>query len=147
MKPAALLLCAALPFAALPAIGQVVIGGGAGVGYGGYGRYMYGGYGPYVIVDPWASVPLVPRSPDTWPACYRYGRCSPADIAAYRYRVDRLERLAPSVPPDAPAQGYPQPSVPPPPPTAELDIRPEFRGASVIREEYRESGRPVDGRQ
>jgi hypothetical protein len=145
-------LTAALSFGAPPASGQVVIGGGAGVVYGGYGPhvgygpYLYGGYAPYAIVDPWAAVPLVPRSPDTWPSCYRYGRCSPADIAAYRYRVDRLERLAPSAPADAPGQDLFRPSGPPPPPTAEEDIRPEYRGASVVKEEYRESGRPIDGR-
>jgi hypothetical protein len=147
MKRTAALFCAALALAAVPAFGQVVVGGGAGAAYGGYGPYVYGGYGPYVIIDPWAGVPLVPRSPDTLPSCYRYGRCSPADMAAYRYRVERIERLAPSAPSDVPAQGHLQPSAPPPPPTAEQDIRPEFRGASVVKEEYRDSGRPIDGRQ
>ena len=147
MKRTAVLLCAALAFAALPAFGQALIRGGVGVGYGGYGPFVYGGYGPYVIVDPWARAPFVPRSPDTWPSCYRYGRCSSADIAAYRYRVERIERLAPSAPSDVPAQGHFQPSAPPPPPTAEQDIRPEFRGSSVVKEAYRDSGRPIDGRQ
>jgi hypothetical protein len=149
---AALALLAAV-LCAGPASGQVVIWGGAGVVYGGYGPYLYGGYlpypygvyGPYAIVDPWAVMPLVPRSPDTWPSCYRYGRCSTADIAAYRYRVDRLERLAPSAPVDAAAPRGPlRPSAPPP--TAEEDIRPEYREASVVREEYRETGRPKIGR-
>jgi hypothetical protein len=145
------LLCAALSFAAPPAFGQVVIGGSAGMVYGGYGAPVYGGpvyggYAPYAIVDPWAAAPLVPRGPDTLPSCYRYGRCSPADMAAYRYRVERLERLAPSAPPDASAHHQSGPFVPPPP-TAEQDIRPEYRGSSVVKEEYRESGRPIDGRQ
>lgn len=96
-----------------------------------------------MIVDPWAAMPLVPRSPDTWPSCYRYGRCSPADLAAYR--VERLERLAPSAPADAPVLDPLQPSGPPPP-TAKEDIRPEFRGVCVAKVEYRESGRPIDGR-
>ncbi len=146
MQRAATLLCAALSFAAQPAFGQVVIGGGAGIVYGGYGPPLYGGYAPYAIVDPWATAPLVPRSPETWPSCYRYGRCSPAEMAAYRYRVERLERLAPAAPPDTSVQHQPGPFVPPPP-TAEQDIRPEFRGSSVVKEEYRESGRPIDGRQ
>ena len=147
MKRTAVLLCAALALAAFPAFGQVVIGGGAGAVYGRYGLYGYGAHGPYVIIDPWAGVPLVPRSPDTLPSCYRYGRCSAADIAAYRYRVERLERLAPSAPSDMSGQGHFQPSVPPPPPTAEQDIRPEFRGSSVVKEQYRDTGGPIDGRQ
>jgi hypothetical protein len=162
MKRTAALLCAALSFAAQPAFGQVAIGGGAGVVYGGgagvvfggYGRYwyrgyapyFYGGYAPYVIVEPWAMAPLVPRIPDALPSCYRYGRCSPADMANYRYRTERLDRLAPTSPPDTAALDRPRPHAPPPP-TAEQDIRPEFRGSSVVREEYRESGRPIDGRQ
>jgi hypothetical protein len=36
---------------------------------------------------------------------------------------------------------------PAPPPAPVEDIRPEYRDSSVVREEYRESGRPVDGRQ
>jgi hypothetical protein len=31
-----------------------------------------------------------------------------------------------------------------PPPTAEDEIRPEYRGSSVVREAYRDSGRPID---
>ena len=151
MQRTAALLCVALSFAAPPALGQVVIGGGAGVvygGYGGYGRYgpyPYGGYAPYVIVDPWATVPGAPRIPDAAPSCYRYGRCSPADVAAYRYRAERLDRLAPAAPPGTEALHLFRPSAPPP--TAVEDIRPEYRGSSVVKEEYRESGRPVDGRQ
>jgi len=146
LKLLAVLLCAALACAAQPASGQVVIGGGAGVWYGGYGPYPYGGYAPYVIIDPWAAGPRVPRNPDTWPSCYRYGRCSAADISAYRHRVERLERLAPSAPPDTAAWQQPRLFVPPPP-TAEEEIRPEYRGSSVMKDEYRESGRPLDGRQ
>jgi hypothetical protein len=158
MRAALALLSAVL--CAGPASGQVVIWGGAGVVHGGYGPYLYGGYrpylyggylpypygayGPYAIVDPWAVMPLVPRSPDIWPSCYRYGRCSTADIAAYRYRVDRLERLAPSAPVDVPPVGPLRPAEPPP--TAEEDIRPEYRAASVVKEEYRETGRPRNGR-
>jgi hypothetical protein len=114
-------------------------------GYGGYGLYPYGAYAPYVIVDPWATVPGVPRIPDAAPSCYRYGRCSPAEVAAYRYRVERLDRLAPSAPPGPEALNSYRP--PAPPPTAVEDIRPEYQGSSVVKDEYRESGRPIDGRQ
>lgn len=151
MDPRPALLCFALSCAVLPASAQVVIGG-AGAMYGGYGpypygAYPYGGYAPYGIADPWAAVPLVPRSPDISPSCYRYGRCSPADLSAYRYRVDRLERLAPSAPPDAGTPDALRHLVPPPPPTPEQEIRPEFQGSGGIKEEYRDSGRPIDGRQ
>lgn len=148
MKCAVALLCAAFLLPAQPAFGQVVIEGGAGVvygGYGGYGLYPYGAYAPYVIVDPWAAAPGVPRVPDATPSCYRYGRCSPAEMTAYRYRVERLDRLAPSAPLETQALNPYRP--PAPPPTAVEDIRPEYRGSSVVKEEYRESGRPIDGRQ
>lgn len=142
MKRTAAVFCAALSFAGQPAFGQVVIGGNAAIVYGGY---PYGVYAPYAIVEPWATVPGVPRIPDAAPSCYRYGRCSPAEVAAYRYRAERLDRLAPAAPPGT---GPPDPFRPPaPPPTAVEDIRPEYRGSSVVKEEYRESGRPVDGRQ
>ena len=148
MKDAIALLCAALSFAAPPAFGQVVIGGNAAIVYGGYpyGMYTpYGVYAPYAIVDPWATVPGVPRIPDAAPSCYRMGRCSPAEVAAYRYRVERLDRLAPAAPPGTEVpEAFRRPA---PPPTAVEDIRPEYRDASVVKEEYRESGRPVDGRQ
>jgi hypothetical protein len=142
MKHTAALLCAALSFAAPPVSGQVVIGGNPAIVYGGY---PYRVYAPYAIVDPWATVPGVPRIPDAAPACYRIGRCSPADVAAYRYRVERLDRLAPAAPPETRA---PDPIRPPsPPPTAVEDIRPEYQGSSMGREEYRKSGRPIDGRR
>jgi len=136
--PRALIL---LAFAALPAHGQVVIGGGV---YGGYAPYPYGPYAPYVIVDPWATIPPA-RVPDVTPACYRYGRCSTAEAAAYRRRAEQLDRLAPAAP-AAPAAVTRSGPGPLPPPTAEQEIRPEFRGASVVREEYRDSGRPIAGR-
>ena len=163
MRRAAVLLAAALGFAPQTVWGQVVIGGSAGMAYGGYGPYPpysgygpplyggyapygYGGYAPYVLIDPWSAAPLAPRSPDALPSCYRYGRCSPAEMAAYRYRVERLDRLAPSAPPDTLVPHASGPYALPPP-TADEDIRPEYRDASVVKEEYRESGRPIDGRQ
>jgi hypothetical protein len=136
MRKTALLVAVASACAAPPAPGQVVIGGG--VGYGIYGP-------PYPIVDPWLLAPAAPRIPGVSPSCYRYGRCSPAELSAYQYRAERLDRLAPVAPPGdtVPLEA----SRPPPPPTAAQEIRPEYQGASVVREEYRDSGRPVDGRQ
>lgn len=145
-------------FAALPAYGQVVIGGGVYGGYaphayapygplpyGAFGFVPYGAYAPYGIVDPWAAA-VPPRLSDVSPACYRYGRCSPGEVAAYRYRAERLDRLAPSAPADPIATPRNGPRAMPPP-TAEEDIRPEYRDSSVVREAYRDTGRPVDGRQ
>lgn len=148
-----------LAVAAFPAHAQVVIGGGV---YGGYAPYAYGPYGPlpyggvygsvpygayvpYGVLDPWATA-FPPRLSDVSPACYRYGRCSPGEVAAYRYRAERLDRLAPAAPADPFAARRYGPSAMPPP-TAEEDIRPEYRGSSVVREAYRDSGRPIDGRQ
>lgn len=153
------MLALALALVASPVLAQIVVGGGGGIVYGPYpygafapygmggagvlyGPYPYGVNAPYGVVEPWAGV--APRYPDVTPSCYRYGRCTPAEIAAYRYRVERLDRLAPA----APADSVPlEPYRPPPPPTSAQDIRPEYQGASVVREEYRDSGRPVDGRQ
>jgi hypothetical protein len=148
---------AVLALAAPPALGQVVIGGGAGIVYGPWVPIpfwpgaLYGPWpgvlyapAPYVLVDPWVAAPLLPRDPETWPSCYRYGRCSAAEIARYRHRVDRLERLAPSAPADPQTwepYGWRAPLVPP---TPEENIHPEYRGASVVREEYAGSGRPVE---
>jgi hypothetical protein len=145
VKRTAARLCVALSFAGQPAFGQVVIGGNAGIVYGGYGPYPYGGYAPYAIVDPWATVPGVPRIPDAAPSCYRYGRCSPAEVAAYRYRVERLDRLAPAAPPGP--EAFNSFRLPAPPPTAVEDILPQYRESSVVKEQYREGGRPIDGRQ
>jgi hypothetical protein len=144
-------ICAGLALVAPAALGQVLIGGGAGMVYGPlvpvvpWPGMLYAP-APYVLVDPWLVTPFAPRSPDLWPSCYRYGRCSAAEIAAYRYRLERLERLAPSAPPDAlrPDLLWPRSSIVPP--TPEENIRPEFRGASVPREEYLESGRPIGAR-
>ncbi len=150
MRPALALLV----LAALPAYGQVVIGGGVYGGYapypygplpyGAFGPFPYGAVAPYGIVDPWAAA-SPPRLSDVSPACLRYGRCSPAEVAAYRHRAERLDRLAPSAPTDpVPAPRFGPSALPPP--TAEEDIRPEYRGSGVVREAYRDSGRPVDGR-
>jgi hypothetical protein len=144
-------ICAALALIAPAALAQVAVAGGAAIVYGPlapiapWPGVLYPP-APYMLVDPWLAAPLVPRSPGNLPSCYRYGRCSAAEIAAYRYRIDRLERLAPSAPAD-PRAWDPQPArLPLAPPTPEENIRPEFRGAGLVREEYAGSGRPVGER-
>lgn len=139
---------AALMLAPPAALAQVVVGGGMGIVYGPVAPLapwpgaLYAP-APYVLVDPWFSAPLLPRNPETWPSCYRYGRCSAAEIATYRHRVDRLERLAPSAPAD-PRTADPHAARPVlVAPTPEENIRPEFRETSLVREEYAGSGRPV----
>jgi len=137
--------------AALPALApaQIAIGLGAGAVYGpvlapvpAYGLYapvvvvpfrLYGHYGAGVLYPP-------PRT-DGLPSCYRAGRCTLADLYALGGRPDRLDRLAPTAP-DAPyaAHTFERPAGVRP--TAVEEIRPEYRGASVPRDEYRESGAP-----
>ena len=151
MQRAAALLCAALSFAAPPAFGQVVIGGSAGIVLrrvrriwqvrplpvwrirplrdrrsmgDGAGRAANSGRGALVL----SVRPVLARGRGRVPlpggaarsACAR--RTAGTEVPT---RSAGLRRL----------------------PTAVEDIRPEYRGSSVVKEEYRESGRPVDGRQ
>ena len=155
-------------FAVVPAIApaQVAIGLGAGVAYGPVLAPVpvYGLYGPVVVPYPYAPVPAYglygpvvvpyplygyggagflypPPRTDGLPSCYRAGRCTLADLYALGWRPDRLDRLAPTAPDPpyaGPALGRPA-NVPP---TAADEIRPEYRGASLPREEFRESGTP-----
>lgn len=127
---------------------------GAAIGYGYYRSYPGWAVNPYFggsfLLYPqpplmfWPVAPLAPylhRHPDGL-ACYRYGRCSVADIRAHWDRLDRLDRLAPtaeapSPPPDLNSwRIHPQPITP----TPEENIRPEHRGASLPREEFSGSG-------
>lgn len=133
--------------AGLPAFapGQVAIGLGAGVAYGPilapvpyapvvivpYALYGYGGAG---FVYP-------PPRTDGLPSCYRAGRCTLADLYALGGRPDRLDRLAPAAP-DPPYAGRAFERPANVPPTAADEIRPEYRDASVPRDEFRESGTP-----
>lgn len=155
--------------AAMPAIAlaQVAIGLGAGVAYGPvlaplpvYGLYApvvvvpyaplygYGGAGllyppPYAPLYGYGGAGLLyppPRS-DGLPSCYRAGRCTLADLYALGGRPDRLDRLAPTAP-DPPYAGRPLDRPVNVPPTAVEEIQPEFRGASVPREEFKDSGTP-----
>jgi hypothetical protein len=137
--------------AALPAVAsaQMAIGLGAGVVYGPVlaPAPLYGLYAPVVVV-PYplygyggAGFIYPPPRSDGVPSCYRAGRCSLADLYALGGRPDRLDRLAPTAP-DLPQPGraLDRPGNVPPTPTDE--IQPAFRGASVPRDEYRDSGTP-----
>jgi hypothetical protein len=137
----------AAPSAAAPA--QVAIGLGAGIVYGPLvlPAPVYGLYAPIVVVP----VPLYgyggagflypPPRTDGLPACYRAGRCTAADLYALGGRPDRLDRLAPSAP-DPPYGGRTFELPPNTTPTPEREIRPEYRGASLPREAFRDSGTP-----
>jgi hypothetical protein len=134
-------LAAALP-AAAPA--QVAIGLGAGAMYG--PAPVYGLYAPVVVVP----YPLYgygggfiypPPRTDGLPSCYRAGRCTLADLYALGGRPDRLDRLAPTAP-DLPPAGRALERPANVPPTAPDAIQPVFRGASVPRDEFKDSGAP-----
>jgi hypothetical protein len=128
---------------------QVVIGFGGGVAYGPLLAPvpLYGLYGPVVVV-PYplygyggAGFLYPPPRTDGLPSCYRAGRCTLADLYALGGRPDRLDRLAPTAP-DPPYAGRAFELPANVPPTAEEEIRPEYRGASVPRDEFKESGTP-----
>jgi hypothetical protein len=128
---------------------QVVIGGGVVFGYGvyparpgallpihPYGGYLWSPYGGELLPDPL-------RFEEGLPSCYRFGRCTVRDLELFRDRPHRLERLAPAAPSGATrVERYGRADVTP---TPEENIRPEYRGASLPREEFREVGRPREG--
>jgi len=141
--------------AALPAFApaQVVMGLGAGAAYGpllapvpAYGLYapvvgvpypIYGygyGYGGAGFLYP-------PPRTDALPSCYRAGRCTLEDLYALGGRPNRLDRLAPTAP-DPPYAGRAFERPANVPPTAENEIQPQYRGASVPRDEFKDSGTP-----
>lgn len=83
------------------------------------------------------------RLTDELPSCYRFGRCTLRDVERFRDRPHRLERLAPTAPASvdtlrASGDNASRSGVAP---TPEENIRPEYRGASLPREEFRETGR------
>ncbi|HTO47771.1 MAG TPA: hypothetical protein VML91_09020 [Burkholderiales bacterium] len=137
--------------AALPAVAsaQMAIGLGAGVVYGPVlaPAPVYGLYAPVVVV-PYplygyggAGFIYPPPRTDGLPSCYRAGRCTLADLYALGGRPDRLDRLAPTAP-DLPPAGHALDRPPNVPPTAVDEIQPAYRGASVPRDEFRQSGAP-----
>jgi hypothetical protein len=137
--------------AVVPALApaQVAIGLGAGVAYGPVLAPVpvYGLYAPVVVVPyPFygygaAGFLYPPPRTDSLPSCYRAGRCTLADLYALGGRPDRLDRLAPTAP-DPPYAGRSFDRPANVPPTAADEIQPEYRGASVPREEFKDSGTP-----
>ena len=125
--------------AALGAEAQVMAGG-VGLGYGVYPA------APVVFVplypSPYGGYPDPLRFTDELPSCYRFGRCTLRDIELFRDRPHRLERLAPAAPEGALHAGPDRPGRAAVAPTPEENIRPEYRGASVPRAEFSESGMP-----
>jgi len=133
---------AALTLVSAPHAEAQVVTGGVGLGYRVYPvapvvlvpLYPYS-YGGYLVPDPL-------RFTDDLPSCYRFGRCTLRDLELFRDRPHRLERLAPAAPGGAAHAGSERPNRSEVAPTPEENIRPEYRGASLPRAEFSESGRP-----
>lgn len=66
-------------------------------------------------------------------ACYLYGRCSADDLRQLRDRMQRLDRVSPQAPEPEPPRAVEQRAHIPPTPVDQ--IRPEYQGASQLREE------------
>jgi hypothetical protein len=132
---------AALALASAPHADAQVVTGGIALGYGVYP------IAPIVLVPfyPYPYGYLVPdplRFTESLPSCYRFGRCSLRDLERFRDRPHRLARLAPAAPDGAPDAGSERPNRGEVAPTPEQNIRPEYRGASLPRAEFSESGTP-----
>ena len=135
-------MLAVLALVATPRAEAQTVTGGVGLGYGVYPGtpavfvplYPYP-YGGYLHPDPL-------RFADDLPSCYRFGRCTLRELELFRDRPYRLDRLAPAAPGGAPHAGSAPPSRAAVAPTPEENIRPEYRGASVPRAEFSESGKP-----
>ena len=87
----------------------------------------------------------LPEVPPEVPSCYRIGRCSAYDLYRFRDRPNRLSRLAPEAPPATvseaawvPGRWFLVPATP------EENILPSYRASSLVRDEYRAVGRPID---
>jgi hypothetical protein len=128
---------AAILLAPLPSSAQVAISAGA----------WYGPYPPPAVIVPsyfyGAYRFAAPLAADPLP-CFRFGRCNAFELYLFRGRPERLDRLAPAAPPS----GFPPPvqlrNVFPPDVarTPDENIVPEYRGRSLPREDYGESGKP-----
>jgi hypothetical protein len=143
-------MLAALALVATPRAEAQTMTGGVGLGYGVYP------VAPVVLVPlypyPYGVYPDPLRFSDELPSCYRFGRCTLRDLELFRDRPNRLDRLAPAAPGlKPPAAGaappftggqWEPPSRAAVQPTPEENIRPEYRGASVPRAEFSESGKP-----
>lgn len=120
-----------------PSNAQAAFGAGA----------WYGPYPPSLVVVPSYSYGAY-RSPAPLaadpPPCLRFGRCSAFELYLFRDRPERLERLAPAAPPSGFPPAVQMRNVFPPDVTRTPDenILPEYRGKSLPREDYSESGKP-----
>jgi hypothetical protein len=128
---------------------QVAVGGGLGVGVyplpppGMAPLYPYA-YGEVLYPYSYGAAPYPDpaRFIDGLPSCYRFGRCSLRDLERFRDRLHRLERLAPAAPGGAPRAEWERMPRADVAPTPEENIRPEYRGTSLPREEFSASGKP-----
>lgn len=152
------LLAAGLACAAAPVGAQVVMGGGLW-----YGAPLLWPPGPMLwppapmlwppapipwpyggVWQPSAAPSANYRAPDFAPSCLRIGRCTVAELQLYYRRPEMLERRAPTAPePPGAAPAYlpifPHGVVP----TPDEAVQPAYRGASLPREEFSESGKPL----
>jgi len=78
-----------------------------------------------------------PEETYTLPACYRIGRCSAYDLYRFRDRPNWLTRLAPEAPAEPPSIHYAWFLAPV---TPAENILPKYRGASLVRDEFRAVG-------
>jgi hypothetical protein len=128
---------AAVTLAAASRAGAQWAPGGVSLGYGAYPL------APVLVVPPYALpydlYPDPSRFTDELPSCYRFGRCTLRDVERFRDRPHRLERLAPAAPEGVPFAAPRRADIPP---TPEEHIRPEYRGASLPRAEFSETGTP-----
>ncbi|HKO89341.1 MAG TPA: hypothetical protein VJU83_12610 [Burkholderiales bacterium] len=79
------------------------------------------------------SYPIV----ESQPSCYRYGRCEADNLRYERLRAQRLDRLAPQAPGEAPRVDMLRRDVKP---TAAEEILPAYKDAGGVREEFLNSG-------
>lgn len=128
----------ALAVVAAPCAAAQIVTGRAGLGYGLYPGAVLAPLYAY----PYGVYPDPLRFTEGLPACYRFGRCTLRDLELFRDRPHRLDRLAPAAPGGSPHVGAEPPGRAAVAPTPEANIRPEYRGASVPRAEFSESGRP-----
>ncbi len=133
-------MLAVLALAAAPHAAAQVVTGRAGYGYGVYPGAPGMPVPLYALPYGVYADPL--RLSDDLPSCYRFGRCTLRELELFRDRPHRLDRLAPAAPGGAPNAGAERPHRAAVAPTPEENIRPEYRGASVPRAEFSESGKP-----
>jgi hypothetical protein len=146
------LVAAGLVCAAMPALAQVVVvGGGVWLGGGAwYGAPLLWSPAPVPwphagAWHPYAAPSANYRSPDHAPSCLRIGRCTVAELQYYYRRPETLERRAPTAPePAFDATLYVPIGRPGIAPTSDEAVQPEYQGASLPRDAFSESGKPLE---